>query len=316
VDTEYMQDGRLFSEYRIRDALSGGDTEAAIGLRNLWTLGQGLRLGTAFERVEAISGSGQNDNTAVALALEYTANPLWKGTTRLEYNNSSTTEGWLFTLGLAARLGPEWTTLARNTYSLQTNKSDDGKHALERLQAGVAWRDLETNKYNALAKAELRSEEDTTMPGIALKRTTELVSVNANWQPHPPFLVSGRYAAKWASDKSEGLSTRYRAQLVQGRATWEFLPRWDVGIVASALFGNTYANRVYGVGLEVGYMVTTNLWMSAGYNFFGYKDEDLSNGDYTAKGGFVRLRYKFDEELFDSLGNAANKVYNGPSTAK
>ena len=36
VDTEYMKDGKLFSEYRIRDAIAGGDAEAAVGLRNLW----------------------------------------------------------------------------------------------------------------------------------------------------------------------------------------------------------------------------------------------------------------------------------------
>ena len=43
--------------------------------------------------------------------------------------------------------------------------------------------------------------------------------------------------------------------------------------------------------------VATNLWVSAGYNFFGYKDADLAGADYTAKGPFVRVRYKFDEEL-------------------
>ncbi|MEO5694032.1 MAG: SdrD B-like domain-containing protein, partial [Usitatibacter sp.] len=33
VDTEYMKEGKLFSEYRIRNAIAGGDTEAAVGLR-------------------------------------------------------------------------------------------------------------------------------------------------------------------------------------------------------------------------------------------------------------------------------------------
>ena len=38
LNTEYAkEDGSLFSEYRVRDAISGGDAEAAMGLRNLWT---------------------------------------------------------------------------------------------------------------------------------------------------------------------------------------------------------------------------------------------------------------------------------------
>jgi hypothetical protein len=47
-------------------------------------------------------------------------------------------------------------------------------------------------------------------------------------------------------------------------------------------------------------MLATNLWASAGYNFFGYKDADLAGADYTAKGPFIRLRYKFDETLIEN----------------
>src|SRR6185436_11903178 len=58
VDTEYMRDGRLFSEYRIRDAMSGGDAEAALGLRNLWSIAPGVKMGTTLERVHSLSGTG------------------------------------------------------------------------------------------------------------------------------------------------------------------------------------------------------------------------------------------------------------------
>ncbi|MGE0357272.1 MAG: SdrD B-like domain-containing protein [Burkholderiales bacterium] len=304
VDFDYMKDGRLFSEYRIRDAISGGDAEAAIGLKNLWTLAPGLRLGTSVERVHALSGQGQNENTAGAFALEYTANPLWKGTTRLELRDAATTESVLFTVGLAARINRDWTALARNAWSLQRAKEGGAERVVERLQAGLAWRDTETNRWNALGRIEHRLEQDDTKSGVQLKSTTTLVSLHADWQPRRPFLVSGRYAAKWTTDKSNGLASRYRAQVIGGRATWEFAPRWDLGFVTSLLVGEGADSRHYGVGIELGYLVTTNLWVSAGYNFFGYRDADLSGADYTAKGPFVRLRYKFDETLLESVGAA------------
>lgn len=307
IDFDYMRDGRLFSEYRIRDAMSGGDAEAAIGLKNLWTLAPGLRLGTSVERVHALSGKGQNENTAGAVALEYTANPLWKGTTRLELRDSSTTESLLFTVGLAARLDRDWTALARNAYSLQRAKDGGSERVVERLQAGLAWRDTRTNQWNALGRVEHRLEQDDTQSGVQLKSSTTLISVHADWQPRRPFLVTGRYAAKWTTDKSNGLASRYRAQVVGGRATWEFAPRWDLGFVTSLLFGDGTDSRHYGVGLELGYLVTTNLWVSAGYNFFGYRDADLAGADYTAKGPYVRLRYKFDEALLESVGAAGER---------
>ena len=310
VDFDYMKDGRMFSEYRIRDAISGGDAEAAIGLKNLWTLAPGLRLGTSVERVHALSGKGQNENTAGALALEYTANPLWKGSTRLEIRDASTTESLLFTVGLAAKLNRDWTALARNAYSLQRAKESGAERVVERMQAGLAWRDTDTNRWNALGRIEHRLESDDTQDGLQLKSTTTLVSLHADWQPSRPFLVSGRYAAKWTTDKSNGLSSKYRAQVIGARATWEFAPRWDFGLVTSLLVGENLDSRHYGVGVELGYLVATNLWVSAGYNFFGYRDADLAGADYTARGPFVRLRYKFDESLLESVGavRPGNKV--------
>jgi hypothetical protein len=304
VDTEYMKDGRLFSEYRIRDAMSGGDTEAALGLKNLWSIAPGLKLGSTLERVQSLSGTGQNENTAVALALEYTASPLWKGSTRLEVRDSQASDSLLFTVGLAARLARDWTALARNAYTVTRQKETGGKHAVERMQAGLAFRDDEANRWNALARVEHRMEQNDTTPGVSLKSATTLLSMHADWQLTRPFLVTGRYAAKWATDKSSGLSSKYRAQVVGGRGTWEFAPRWDVSLVASTLFGDTAAARQYGVGLEVGYLLATNLWVSAGYNLAGYRDADLAGADYTARGPFVRLRYKFDESLLPQGGEA------------
>jgi hypothetical protein len=307
VDTEYMRDGRLFSEYRIRDAMSGGDVEAAVGLKNLWSIAPGLRLGTTFERVQAIAGTGQNENTALALALEYTGSQLWKGSTRLELRDAATQQSLLFTVGLAARLNQDWTALARNAYSLTRNKgATPGEHTIERMQAGLAWRDSETNKFNVLGRIEHRLEEDDSQENLHLRTATSLISINADWQLSRPFLVTGRYAAKWTTDKSNGLSSKYRAQVIGGRATWEFAPKWDVALVSSALFGDSTASRQYGVGVELGYLVATNLWVSAGYNFFGYRDADLAGADYTAKGMYVRVRYKFDEALFDGQKPAAN----------
>jgi uncharacterized repeat protein (TIGR01451 family) len=311
IDTEYMKDGKLFSEYRIRNAMAGGDTEAAVGLRNLWSIAPGLRLGTTLERVQSLAGMGQNENTAVTLAVEYTALEWLKGSSRIEVRDGTASDSLLFTVGLAARLSRDWTMLARNAYTVTRNGNGGGEQVIDRLQAGVAWRDNETNKWNALARVEHRMERNDTQVGMDLRSETTLFSVHADWQPRRPFLVSGRYAAKWTTDNSNGLATKYRAQVVGARGNWEFAPRWDVSLVTSALFGESASSRQYGVGLEVGYMLTTNLWASAGYNFFGYKDADLAGADYTAKGPFIRLRYKFDETLIENapvIGNQAAKL--------
>ncbi len=299
VSTDYMKDGNFFGEYRIRDAISGGDAEAALGLRNLWTLSDGLKLQTGFERVHALSGLGESEATAMTFGVEYTANPLWKSSSRLEFRNSRQSDSILATVAAAAKLNRDWTMLGRNTYSLIKNKGQSvGDNEQDRMQIGLSYRDTDKDIWNALGRVEHRTEHDTTQVGIELKRTVELISIHANWQPRRPFTFSARYAAKWANEKSNGIASRNNAQLISGRAIWDIAPRWDISVNASTMFGKGSQSKYYGLGVELGYMVMENLWISGGYNFFGYRDDDLTSGEYTNKGAFIRLRYKFDEDLF------------------
>lgn len=301
VSADYMKNANIFSEYRIRDAISGGDAEAALGLRNTWTLMDGLQLHTGFERVHALSGTGEAESTAATFGLEYTANPLWKGSTRLEFRTSPNSDSVLSTVAGAAKISRDWTFLGRNTYSLLKNKGQSsGENEQDRMQLGLAYRQTDTDVWSALGRIEHRAESDTTQMGIQLKRTVELVSIHANWQPRRPFTFSGRYAAKWVSENSNRLSTKSTAHLVSGRVIWDIAPRWDISVSASTLLGKGTQSKHYGLGLELGFMVMENLWVSGGYNVFGYRDDDLASGEYTNKGVFVRLRYKFDEDLFSS----------------
>ncbi len=56
-------------------------------------------------------------------------------------------------------------------------------------------------------------------------------------------------------------------------------------------------------GASLGWNAFENAWISAGYNFIGFEDEDFSEAGFTAQGPFVRYRLKFDQmsvrELLD-----------------
>ena len=74
------------------------------------------------------------------------------------------------------------------------------------------------------------------------------------------------------------------------------------GIVLSAsIVGSGELIATTTLGAEVGYLLTKNLWLAAGYNFFGFEDDDLVDGDYSDPGAYLRLRVKFDEDLFQWL---------------
>jgi hypothetical protein len=298
-----MKDGRIFSEYRARGAdlgfSSGRQAEAALGLRNLWQIAEGVRGSTSFERVRVLSGSTGNEAVAVAGAIEYSRTPELRANARLELRHAADSDNVLSTLGLAYRLNREWTFLGKNTLAANRSRADGAMRVNELLQSGFAWRALETLGWNGLAKYEYKLERDD---GLAeLKRQVHTVAVNANWQPTRETLFSARYAAKLALDRSAGAPSRAVGQLLAGRVTHQINADWDVGATAQVLVSGGRSARQFGAGVEAGYQLRTNTWVSAGYNLLGFRERDLAGSDATAKGFFVRLRMKFDERTLEDL---------------
>ena len=97
--------------------------------------------------------------------------------------------------------------------------------------------------------------------------------------------------------------------LVGGRVTYDITNRWSLGGIVSVLQGSGGA-RQYAYGLEVGYIVVDNLYLTMGYNWRGFSDKDLTGSDYTNRGWVLGMRYKFDEDLFKKSDASVNKTLN------
>ena len=315
VDSTYLKDTQVFSEYRLRDAVSGRDLQLASGVRNFWDVKEGIRLTTALEHIDVVSGQTAPANAA-SVGIDYIADPLWRGSARLELRRSgdidSTAENETFTtvLGqalIARKLDRDWTLLARD-YLLATRYKARGDIVQNRAQLGVAYRDNDTNRVNALGKVEYKDERDASNAATGeLKSRAFIVSAHADWHPSRPWWLTGRVAGKWQRDQFEqGVQSRFDAQLVAGRVVYDVSENWDVGVLAAVQLGQSGA-RQYATGAEVGYLLQQNLWASAGFNVSGFKgDSDLTGYEYVQRGFYLRLRFKFDETLFKGRDKAAN----------
>lgn len=303
LDTDYTPNTHVFSEYRARGVMDGRQAEAAVGLRNKWELSEGLRMNTGVERVVNLAGGAGRSAQAYTGAVEYTRNPYWKGSGRLEYRTSDTSNGWLNSFDIARRLTDSWTVIGKQVFSENTTKGvAPGVRILHRMQAGLAWRDMVDHDWNALSKFEHRRESDTTS-AATVKRVMDIFSVHVNYESDSDWQASGHYAAKWLTDESMGLSSRSNTHLASGRIMWDLTERWDAGVLGSVMGDRSFRSLRYGMGAEVGYLVQENLWLSLGYNFFGFKDLDLIGQNATDRGIFVRLRFKFDEDLFTGVSS-------------
>ena len=309
ISTALSDSTQLFNEYRVGDSIDGRSAEDAVGLRRLWKLDNGVGLSASVQRIKPIRGVVTDQSNAVALGASYTGSPDWKGSTQAQWQTSSTSRSWLFTAGLANKLDADWTLLNRALYSLQTNLAPgSGARKLVTLQSGAAYRPVQTDVWNALGRIEYKRDADTTLgPGLNLDQAAWIAATNVNVQPGRSWVMSGRYAARWATDRSSGITSRSFTQLIGGRSTWDLSERWDAGLQGYRMWGDGATENA--VGAEVGYLVWKNLWLSVGYNVKGFDAPDLSGNAYTQRGIYMRLRFKFDENLFSGSdsGHAARQ---------
>jgi hypothetical protein len=305
VDTQYMQDGTLYNEYRLTDSGSGKSVQNAIGLRNGWKVAEGLRLITNIERLNSTAG----DSTAAGVGVEYTASELWKGSGRIEWREDPANTNWLLTAGIARKLDRDWTFVGREYFNLINPKNGATDTRQNRFQLGFAYRPVDNNRFDALGLYERKSETSAEK-----QNTTNIVSLRGNYHPSRPWFVSGRFATKQVNELLLGtVNDSYRASLLGARVTYDVTNRWSVGGITTMLAGSGGA-RQYGYGLEVGYTLMDNLLVTLGYNWRGFRDDDLTGSDYTNRGWVLGVRYKFDEDLFKRDDARVNRALSPTAT--
>lgn len=330
ADTGYMPGGTVFGEYRMRDALDYSlsnqrDLQLASGLRNTFNVNEGLVASTNVEYLKVINGQ-QQQAVAVAGGLDYSTNPLWRASAKLEYRRlfdskiapgNQAQDQWLNTIAWARKLTRDWTFLARN-YLLYTRNNDDaaglpvGNVLQDRAQLGFAWRPVDDNRFNGLARYEYKTVRDKSQIDGDNYRA-HIVSTHLDYHPSRPWWLTGRLAAK--SNRDQNLPAgqeNYTAWLVSARTVYDISKKWDIGVLTAVMGSPQGRSRQWANGLEVGYLLAQNLWLSVGHNWSGFSDRDLTGAEYTARGSYVRLRFKFDENLFKGNDAAINRTLARP----
>lgn len=315
ISSTYTPGANVFTEYRLQNSSSDTGSNArdialATGERHTWNLAQGIIAQTSAEYLKILNG---NVPSALALSagIEYSVNPLWRASAKLEFRRMFDTPAspaqqaqnqWLSTISFARKLANDWTLITRNYLLLTETESTSGLpagHGLQnRAQIGFAWRPTETNKYNLLARYEYKTVRQQTTPG-GDDYYSHILSVHGDYHPSRPWWATVRLAAKETTDMTLPInSQRYSAWLVGGRITRDINNKFDVGLLAATLNSPQGGSQQYAYGIEIGRLITKNVWASVGYNVSGFSDRDLTGSDYMTKGVYIRLRFKFDESAF------------------
>ncbi|WP_346292025.1 TonB-dependent receptor [Sphaerothrix gracilis] len=314
--------------------IEGQQIGGAIGFDQGFTLAPGLRLDLGYEHVfnnlygstaagatfaqPFAVGSGASalqltSGDSFSIGLAYTDNPDYQANARLEHRTSSQGSNTVFTASALGRLTPAVTALFNYEWASAANQGLEGLDGSSTLKLGLAYRDPNDDRFNALLRYEHRinpsSLPTNVLFGSDINSEEHLLSAEAIYAPNWQWELYGKYAFRSSSTSIGGavgdvivdeFSSTNTVHLAQMRATYRFGYAWDLTGEARWLTTGSYSE--FGGALELGHYVTPDLRLYGGYSFGGAYDRDFSGSDRSASGPYIGITAKLNN-LFDGFGS-------------
>jgi hypothetical protein len=167
------------------------------------------------------------------------------------------------------------------------------------LKAGWAYRKA-NSQWSFLNRTDL-IYADATQGGQTLLSWRLINNFNANRRLGAGSQLSLQYAFKYVrsefdDDGYSGFTDLIGVDWRRGLAR-----RWDLGVNTSIYHSYQSAVIDYGIGLDVGFNLVDNMWLSAGYNVRGFHDADFAQARYTAQGPYLRFSVKADQHFLKKI---------------
>jgi hypothetical protein len=252
------------------------------------------------------SGSMTDDFFAAFVGASY-RRELWQMTSRLEHRDSDAEDRWSSTTGWY-REPVEGHAMS---VSLQAFDSDAALAQSTEAVGRFAWAFRpDSSRWIVFDRLELKySDQSTaagsTLPGTAGTGTFEASRVvnnlHANWQLDPALQVGVQYGARYVSSTIDGDQYAGISDILGFDARRQLTRRFDLGAHAAVLHSWESNVMDYSTGFDVGMTLAKNVWVSLGYNFAGFRDDDFSASRHTAQGPYLSIRIKADQDTFKDL---------------
>ncbi|MBA2492493.1 MAG: hypothetical protein H0V34_12625 [Gammaproteobacteria bacterium] len=141
----------------------------------------------------------------------------------------------------------------------------------------------------------------TTLDTVRARKTVN--NLNLNWLPNRTNQFALHHGIKYVLDSFDSVDYEGWIQAFDGEYRHDINERFDLGLQMGLLHSMQANNYQYSLGPTIGVSLIKNLWVSLGYNFRGFEDDDFSTAGYTSQGPYIKLRFAFDQ---NSVRDALN----------
>jgi hypothetical protein len=241
--------------------------------------------------VTTVYSSPNNDDfTSVTFGSRF-QQQAWDWTTRVEYRSADSASKMNLLTDVIHDLENGQQLLA--SVDVQTEDTDSSEHVNTGIRLGYAYRPFDS-RWTLLNRLDLIHNTSRNV-GFDVLSQKIVNNLNANYLLSDTTQIALQYGAKYVVDNFDddeygGYTDLYGMEIRRDMGS-----KWDVGLQGS--FYNSWNSGVFdsSYGVSVGYNMARNSWMSLGYNFNGFQDDDFSASEYTAQGIYIKYRMKFDQ---------------------
>jgi hypothetical protein len=291
----------VYGRYEIGNSISGERNAATIGLKNTLKLTDELTANFLYEKTKNLSKqlaqASTDDHDALSASVEYLpAFPL-KTTLKGEFSEDGNNLRKGFDFGLTYRLFNDFSVVTKATNYRAESKSQAGVTTQQEYLFGFAYRPSSSNWLNVIGKLEHKVQNNTVVQPTDYYRAT-IATAHAYVEPITAIEIGLKYALKDATQESGGQRFSTLSDYILVRPQYDITTWMNVAGEMRLLRQRGANDMKVGYSGEAGFVFVKNTIIAFGYNFQAYKDRDLVEYIYSAKGPYVTLRLKFTEELF------------------
>jgi hypothetical protein len=239
------------------------------------------------------SGSMTGDYTAVAAGAAY-HDSMWSGNGRIEIRNASTDQQRNLQFGMQRNLDNDRAMAAG--FTLRNVNGTTGSTRNSDLRLSYAYRPNDS-QWVWFDRADYITQSSQSADS-ALNGAKLVNNLNANYMPNRHTQIALQYGAKYVLDTIDCTDYKGYTDLLGAEIRHDLTRDWDIGAFGSVMRSVNAGVHDYGMGASIGYKVMENTWLSLGYNVRGLNDRDFAAAAYRARGPFITLRMKMDQDTF------------------
>jgi uncharacterized repeat protein (TIGR01451 family) len=278
---EHNKEGNMYSELRLRDQEDGEALTTVFGFNQGIKISKNTKFNFGYERGD--SWETEDDTQSAYLGFEHKTETNDIYNSQLEYATTKNENIYGFNFSLINKIDKNVSLFNKLKYEYIENKIGDPYNRLK-VETNYIYRPVDNDRLNWMFGYEYVSDNQYELDETHYMKTYLNYQVTTNLE----YLAHVGHKSKPLWD--------YSGTWITNRLMYELTEKIDIGVRASTLMDTSSQNLF---GIEMGYQLAGNIWVTGGYNFKEIQDKYYNdNKADIAQGYYAKLRIKLDESLF------------------